>query len=80
MEENPEVSREENTQKDSSNNNQANMGLCNSSGMHRVAPPSGCPAVDVCFKKSCHFVEFDTKAKFTPGDNSKLVRRDVVVV
>ena len=42
------------------------MGLCNSSGMHRVAPPSGCPAVDVCFKKSCHFVEFDTKAKFTP--------------
>ena len=42
------------------------MGLCNSSGMHRIAPPSGCPAVDICIKKSCHFVEFETKAKFTP--------------
>ena len=42
------------------------MGLCSSSGLHQVAPPSGCPPVDVCFKKSCHFVDFEVKAKFQP--------------
>ena len=31
-----------------------------------MAPPSGCPPVEVHFEDSCHFIEFETKAKFKP--------------